>query len=141
MKKMIVPATYAGVKQPFSRCVRVGNFVFPAGAAARLIETSHVDPGKKNDAVAQVKDCMDKLKSALEGGQSSLEHVVKTTIYLKDIVKDAEGVVKAYEDYIRKNAPALLEAMPSLTVIGVTGLFQPEQLVEIDVFAVVPDKI
>ena len=139
MKKVIVPASYAGVKQPFSRSVRVGNFVFPAGAAARLLDTSFVDSSKKNDAVAQVEDCMDKLKSALEDVQSSLEHIVKTTIYLKDIVKDAEGVVSAYEDYIRQHAPALLEEMPSLTVIGVTGLFQPEQLGEIDVFAVIPE--
>ena len=140
MKKVISSIKFGGGHQAlFSRSISMDNLVFLAGAGARLISTGFVDPTKRNDAVAQVEDAMNKIKAALEAVGSSLEHIVKVTIYVKDIWKDGEGTVDAYIGYIRQHAPSLLEKMPCLTAVGVTGLIQPDQLVEIDVFAVIPE--
>ena len=140
MKKIVSPLKYGGgYPASYSRSIRVGNLVFLSGAGSRLISTGFVDPAKRDNAAAQVKDCMDKIKAALEDVQSSLEHIVKVTIYIKDIGKDGEGVVDAYVDYIRQHAPSLLKEMPCQTAVGVNGTFQPEMLLEIDVFAIIPE--
>ena len=140
MKKIVSAIKYGGGHQaPFARSVRVDNLVFLAGASGRLAKTGFINPAIRNDAVAQVKDAMDKIKAALEAVQGSLEHLVKVTIYVKDIWKDGEAVCDAYVDYIREHAPSLLKEMPTLTAVGVTALIQPDQLVEIDVFAAIPE--
>ena len=67
---------------PYSQAVRIGDFVFAAGqvaidpAAGKLIE---------GDVAAQTRQVLTNLSTVLEAAGSSLDRVVKTTVFLKDM--------------------------------------------------------
>ena len=136
MKKKTYPLSYAGQKQTFAKCVVVGDLVFCSGMSGRLVETGEV---RNDDPYAQTVDALDKIKNVLEEAGSSLENIVKMTVYFKDIIRDGEKIwFGAMMDYFRKHAPSLAEDMPAATAVGVNSLYFPRMLVEIDVIAVIP---
>lgn len=57
------------------------------------------------DAVSQAEQALNNLKVVLEKAGTSLENVIKTTVYLADI-KDFKKVNKIYEDFFKKDQPA-----------------------------------
>jgi 2-iminobutanoate/2-iminopropanoate deaminase len=67
---------------PYSQAVRVGDFVFAAGQVA-------IDPavGKlvEGDVATQTHQVLTNLSAVLEAAGSSLNCVVKTTVFLKDM--------------------------------------------------------
>lgn len=136
MRKKTYPLSYAGKKQNFAKCVVVGELIFCSGMSGRLVETGEV---RNDDPYTQTVDALDKVKHVLEEAGSSLENIVKMTVYMKDIIKDVEKIWdQALMDYFRKNAPSLAEDMPAGTAVGVTSLAYSRMLVEIDVTAVIP---
>lgn len=136
MKKKTYPLSYAGVKQNFAKCVVAGDIVFCSGMSGRLVETGEV---RNDDPYTQTMDALDKIKGVLEEAGSSLENIVKMTVYMKDIIKDVDRIWDgAMMDYFREKAPSLGENMPAGTAVGVTSLAYPRMLVEIDVTAVIP---
>ena len=139
MKRKVHPTIYAGKQMPWGKAVVVDNLIFMGGSSGRLRTTGMVDPAKRNDAAAQVEDAMDKIKDWLEELGSSLENIVKVTIYVKDMQKDGAAVHKAYEDYFQRYAPSVVNEWPAETIVGVDSLYYPEMLVEIDITAVIPE--
>ncbi len=136
MKKKTYPFSYAGKKQTFAKCVVVGNLVFCSGMSGRLPETGEV---RNDDPAVQTVDALDKIKRTLEDAGSSLENIVKITVYFKDIMKDLDTIwFGAMMDYFQKHAPSLAEDMPAGTAVGISSLAYPNMLVEIDVTAVIP---
>ena len=135
MEKKTYPLSYAGQKQAFAKCVVVGDLVFCSGMSGRLVETGEV---RNDDPYTQTVDALDKIKMVLEEAGSSLENIVKITVYYKDIAKDLEVIwFGAMMDYFRKHAPSLAEDMPAGTAVGIDALAYPSMLVEIDVTAVI----
>ena len=57
------------------------------------------------DIERQTEQVLKNIKAILEAGNSSLENVVKVTIYLQDI-KDFASVNKIYSKYFEKSLPA-----------------------------------
>ena len=57
------------------------------------------------DIEIQTEQALKNIKAILEAGNSSLENVVKVTIYLQDI-KDFASVNKIYSKYFEKSLPA-----------------------------------
>ena len=57
------------------------------------------------DIAAQTERVLENLKSVLEAAGSSLERVVKTTVYLKDMGEFAK-MNEVYGRYFASNAPA-----------------------------------
>ena len=137
MNKKTYPMSYAGEKQPFGKSVVAkGDLVFCSGMSGRLMETGEV---RNDDPYTQTQDALDKIKRILEESGTSLENIVKMTVYMKDIIKDGRNIWRsAMMDYFRKHAPSLAENMPAATAVGVTSLMYPRMLVEIDVIAVMP---
>jgi 2-iminobutanoate/2-iminopropanoate deaminase len=136
MKKRTYPLFYSGQKQTFAKCVVVGDLVFCSGMSGRLVETGEV---RNDDPYTQTVDALDKIKAVLEEAGSSLEGIVKMTVYFKDIGKDLDTIwFGAMMDYFRKHAPSLAEDMPAGTAVGIDSLAYPSMLVEIDVTAVIP---
>ena len=134
MKKKTYPLEYAGVKQRYAACVVVGDLVFCSGMTGRTPETGDVS----SDGVGeQMVVALDRIKKALEQTGSSMENVVKTVIYLKEI-KDYQSVRDAEFEYYRKYCPLLVEEPPASTVVQVVSLARPRVLVEVDVVAVIP---
>lgn len=70
------------------------------------------------------------MKQTLESLGSSLAHVVKTTIYLKD-PRDRSAFGKVRGKY--------LPHLPPSTLIMGVHLAEPEMLVEVDAIAIIPE--
>ena len=134
--KKTYPLYYGGVKQRFARSVVVGDLIFLSGSSGRTLETGEVS---SLDVREQTWVALEKIRLALEEAGSSMDYIVKTVIYLKDM-KDYEAVRETEERYYEKYAPSLLEERPASTCVQVVSLSKPDMLVEIDVMATFPPK-
>jgi 2-iminobutanoate/2-iminopropanoate deaminase len=131
MKKRTYPLVYAGQKQHFARSVVVGDLVFCSGMSGRTMETGDVS---SDDFKEQMLVALDKVRATLEEAGSSMDHIVKTTIYVKDVanyqlMRDTEW------EYWLKYAPGLIEEPPASTFVSPASLARSSMLVEIDVVA------
>ena len=129
--KQVFPNVHPGTPK-YASAVVVDNLVFLSGMTAQETETGAC----LTDTVAdQMVVCLDKVKAALEEVGSSMENIVKTLIFLKD-VKDYQIMRKAELEYYQKHAPRLVEEPPASTFLQPASLARPEFLVEVDVTAV-----
>ena len=135
MKKKTYPLYYAGQKQKFARSVVVGDLVFLSGMSGRTMETGDVS---SDDVKEQMIVALDKVRAALEEAGSSMDHIVKTVIYLKD-VKDYDLMRATEWDYYQKHAPGLIDEPPASTFMQPASLARASMLVEIDVVACLKD--
>lgn len=88
---------------PYQQAVSAGHMVFTSGQIP-------IDP-RTGDVVAegveaQTKCVLENLKAVLEAADSTLDRVVKTTVYLRDM-DDFPAMNKVYATYFRsETAPA-----------------------------------
>ena len=136
MEKKVHPLFYAGKKQKFARSVVSGGFIFLSGSSGRTIETGEVS---SNDVAGQTRVALDKIRLALEEAGSALEHIVKMTIYLREM-HDYQAMRDAEFAYYGEYCPSLVEEPPASTVVQVVSLSKPNMLVEFDAIALVPDS-
>ncbi len=87
---------------PYSQAIETNDLIFTSGQIAIDPQTNALIEG---DVVAQAKRVFENLKAVLEAAGSDLEHVVKTTIFLKDM-NDFARVNEIYAEYFGKAAPA-----------------------------------
>lgn len=59
----------------------------------------------EGDVRAQTRACLENLKAVLEAGGSSLDQVVKTTVFLKDMETFLE-MNETYQEFFPRNPPA-----------------------------------
>ena len=114
------PYAYAAVTDP-------GRMVFTAGACPLDADGATVAVG---DLAGQARQVMANLAAALEGAGADLRAVLKTTVYVAttdraDLAAAWHVVRQAFGDH----------AAPS-TLVGVTVLGYPDQLVEVEAVAV-----
>ena len=86
---------------PFSQVMIVGDLVFTSGQIPLNPENGELVT-EISKATVQV---MANLSAVLEAAGSSLEKVIKTTIFLQDL-HDFEKVNEIYGDYFKDNLPA-----------------------------------
>jgi enamine deaminase RidA (YjgF/YER057c/UK114 family) len=109
----------------YSRAVRVGSHVWVSGTAPIMPDDADPPAG----AYEQARICIAIIGRALEEAGTSLDHVVRTRLYVTDAAHiDAVG---------RAHGEAFAAARPATTGI-VTGLLDPRWLVEIEAEAIVP---
>ncbi len=87
---------------PYSQGVKVAGLVFVSGQIPLVPETGQVIEG---DIADQTERVMKNLEAVLVAAGSSLDRVVKTTIYLKNL-DDFEKVNEVYGRYFRNAPPA-----------------------------------
>lgn len=86
---------------PYSQAVKYGNLVFTSGALG-------IDPSTgafaEGGIQAQTKKCLENMKAILEASGSSLENVLKTTIFIKNM-NDFSVVNEIYGQYFTEKQP------------------------------------
>jgi 2-iminobutanoate/2-iminopropanoate deaminase len=108
---------------PFSAAVKAGKYIFTSG------QVGVQDPETAEQFMgigAQCRQCLENMKKVLENAGSSLNDVVKVTVFLRN-EEDFASMNKVYQSYFRENKPA------RTTVIA--GLALPNMLIEMDCVA------
>ena len=103
MSKKIVTTTKAPEPiGPYSQAVKAGGFLFLSGQVALIPGTSQLNIANITDETRQV---MENLKAVLAEAGLDFSHVIKTTIFLKEMSSFAE-VNTEYGKYFDKDFPA-----------------------------------
>ncbi len=87
---------------PYEQAIRVGDFLYSSGQIALDPKTGAMVAGGIEKETVQA---LENVKAILEADGFTLEHVVKTTVYLADM-EDFGTVNKIYERYFSKSKPA-----------------------------------
>ena len=87
---------------PYSQAVRAAGFVFASGQIPIDPATGQFVPGGVAEQTEQV---LRNLSAVLEAAGTSLERVVKTTVFLADM-NDFAAMNEVYGRYFREDAPA-----------------------------------
>jgi 2-iminobutanoate/2-iminopropanoate deaminase len=85
-----------------SPAIQFGDLLFVSGAGAHEPKTHKVVPGPISN---QVKQCLENIKTVLEAAGSSLDKVLKCTVFLTDIA-DFPAMNEVYHTYFPTNPPA-----------------------------------
>jgi len=107
----------------YSQAVKTGDFVFVSGQVPLNPETGKVVEG---GIEAQTRQALDNVKAIVEAAGSSIDKLVKVTVYLKSI-GDFRKMNDTYCTYFKKKPPARTTVQAQLPM--------PELLIEIDATA------
>ncbi len=102
MKEQIYPKSGPPPAGPYSPAIRANGFIFVAGQGPIVLETGKPLRGPIED---QVHLTIQNVKLVLEAAGSSLDKIVKTTIYLRDIGNFA-AMNEIYGSYFEGIPPA-----------------------------------
>jgi reactive intermediate/imine deaminase len=113
--KTSAPEYYAigkdGPKLPFSEAVRVGDTLYVSGQRGNVPGTLQLVPG---GIAAEARQTLENMKAVLERRGSSLDRVVKCTVFLADM-KEWPAFNEVYLRYFTKDLPAR-------SALGASGL-------------------
>ena len=87
---------------PYSQAVKANGFLFLAGQVPLHPESGALHTGSFE---AQCRLVLENIKAVLNAGGSSLEEVVKVTIFLKDM-EDFDQLNAIYSEYFGAGKPA-----------------------------------
>jgi len=87
---------------PYSQAVIVDKFIFLSGQIGISPQTANLVEG---GIVAETKQIFANLKAVLESANSSLDNIVKTTVYLTNLSKFSE-MNNIYNEYFTEDYPA-----------------------------------
>lgn len=108
---------------PYEQAIKWGGLLFTSGQIALDPVTGTLIDG---DISAQTRQVLENLKAVLEAGGSSLNHVIKATVYLTDLNSFAK-MNEVYAEYLGNVRPAR-------STVGVASLPRGAS-VEIDLVA------
>jgi 2-iminobutanoate/2-iminopropanoate deaminase len=110
---------------PYSQAIRTDSMIFAAGQTGIDPATGDLIPGGVEEQTRQV---LMNLRNVIEAAGSSFKHVVKTTVFLRDM-NDFAKMNAIYAEYFGENPPAR-------STIAVAGL-PKNGLVEIEAIALI----
>jgi 2-iminobutanoate/2-iminopropanoate deaminase len=110
---------------PYEQAIKVGDFVYASGQIPLDPKTGNLVEG---DIKIQTRRALENLEAVLEAAGSSLDRVVKTTVFLKNIA-DFAAMNEVYAEYLGA-------AKPARSTVAVADLPRGA-LVEIDLVALV----
>jgi len=119
---------FPGTPYDYTAVAPEGALVFTAGACPLDPEGQIVGGDHKE----QARQALVNLRAALAEAGSSFDHVLKTTVYV--VAHDRAELVRVWDVVEDAFAPS----RPPSTLLGVSLLGYPDQLVEIEAIAMVP---
>jgi 2-iminobutanoate/2-iminopropanoate deaminase len=108
---------------PYSQAIRTNGFLYVSGQVALDPKTGEM---KGTDVREQTERVLENVKGILEAAGSNLHHIVKTTVFLKDM-NDFTAMNEVYAKYFTS-------APPARSTVQVSRL-PKDALVEIEVIA------
>lgn len=111
---------------PFSEAVRLGNLLFVSGQLGSIPGTTSLVPG---GIAAETQQTLENVQAILLRHGSSLEHIVKVTVFLADMQE-----WPAFNEIYRRCFPRNL---PARSALGANGLALGAR-VELECIAYVP---
>ncbi len=87
---------------PLSQAIKVGDWVFASGQLGLDVATGKLAPG---GIAAETRQVCENLKAILEAGGSSLDRVVKVTIYMVDLT-ELMAMNEVFSRYFSVDPPA-----------------------------------
>ncbi len=132
MKQVINTKSAPAAIGPYSQAIKTGNFVFISGQIPVDPETGLI---KGNNIKEQTEMVLKNLKAITEASGSSVDRIVKTSCFLKDI-NDFSEFNKVYEAFFKTAGSAQgAESFPARSTLG--GLQIPKgALIEIEAVAI-----
>lgn len=121
-RKTIATPNAPGAIGPYSQAVQFGNMLITSGQLGMNAAGEFPD-----SVLKQAKQSLSNVKAILEEAGYGMEHVVKTTVFLKDM-NDFQTVNEVYATYF-------VEPYPARSAVQVAKL-PKDGLVEIEVIAV-----
>ena len=115
-----------GAPLPFSEAVQLGDTLYVSGQLGNQPGTLTLTPGGID---AEARQALENMKAILEKHGSSLDHVVKCSVFLADI-KEWPAFNAIYRSYFKKNLPARSALAASGLALGAR--------VEVECIAYVP---
>ena len=94
------PGPFQGA--PYNQAIRVGDFVFVAGQLGIALETGELAGASVGEQTEQI---MRNMAAILEAAGSSLDKLVKTTVFLLDLA-DFNGMNEVYARHVGGSPPA-----------------------------------
>ena len=105
----------------YSRAVKVGNRIYVTATTATNEAGEIVGNGNAYEQAAQ---CIRNIEQALQRLGATLEHVVRTRMFVTDISR--------WEEYGRAHGEFFRDVMPATTMVEVKALIDPRMLIEIE---------
>ncbi|EJD54364.1 translation initiation inhibitor [Auricularia subglabra TFB-10046 SS5] len=87
---------------PYSQAIKANGFVFLSGCIPLDPATKEIVPG---DVTAQTKQALANLKAVVEASGSSVNKIVKTTVFVKDM-NDFGTINGIYAEFFGEHKPA-----------------------------------
>lgn len=112
----------------YSRAVKVGNIIEVTGTVA-TDENSQVVG--RNNAYVQTQHVLRKIEKILKQAGASMSDVVRTRMFVTDIT--------LWEEYGRAHGEVFGKIKPCTSMIEVSGLIEPDYLIEIEATAILTD--
>ena len=101
MKKVISTTKAPAAIGPYSQAIEANGFVFASGQIPVNPETGEIPEGIE----AQAEQVMKNMKNLLEAAGSSIDQVVKTSVFIKNM-DDFATINSIYAKYFEKDCPA-----------------------------------
>lgn len=114
----------------YARAVRVGSQVAISGTTATDESGTVVGLG---DAFVQTLQILRNVEKGLQGVGAQLTDVIRTRMFVVNVAENWEAVARAHGEIFG-------DIQPATTLVEVSGLINPDMLVEIEAEAIVIDS-
>ena len=102
MKKIISTTKAPAAIGPYSQAIEVNGLLFTSGVIPIDPETNTLVEG---NVAVQARQAIGNLKNLIEAAGSSMDKVVKTTVFIKNM-NDFGAINDIYKDYFTSDFPA-----------------------------------